>query len=86
MALSKLPKEYRKYAVPGGYEKCKNGYGRRCLRQFGFGPETKAPEVVEAPKVEAPKVVEAPKKKVAKKTTSKKKTTKKGDWPNLKLE
>ena len=80
MPIRKLPKEYRKYAVPGGYEKCKSNYGRKMLLKFGFGPETKAPKVVEEPKVEAPK------KKVTKKTASKKKTTKKGDWPNLKIE
>tara|TARA_R100001510_G_C7643766_1_gene201283 strand:- start:141 stop:317 length:177 start_codon:yes stop_codon:yes gene_type:complete len=56
----RLPKEYRKYAVPGGYEKCTNKYGRRMLRKFGFGP------VVEA----APVAPATPKKnKVAKKKT-----------------
>ena len=53
----KLPKEYLKYAVPGGYAKCKNRYGRKMLRKFGFGPEL----VEEKPVAAKPKV-----KKVAK--------------------
>ena len=57
-----LPREYRKFI--GNYDGCKNAYGRRMLRKFGFGPET---EVVK-------EVVEEVK---AKKTTkTKKKTTK----------
>ena len=54
----RLPKEYRKYAVPGGYEKYTNKYGRKMLRKFGFGPVA---EVAPA----TPKK----KKKVAKKKT-----------------
>ena len=53
----RLPREYRKYAVPGGYEKCSTKYGRKMLRKFGFGPVA---EVAPA----TPK-----KKKVAKKKT-----------------
>ena len=67
----KLPKEYRKYAVPGGYEKCKNSYGRKMLRKFGFGPGFgEAPKKVEAPKI---------KKVEATKPVKKAKTTKKED-------
>ena len=33
-----LPKEYRKFI--GKYDACKNAYGRKMLRKFGFGPET----------------------------------------------
>ena len=73
--MMKLPKEYRKYAVPGGYEKCKNGYGRKMLRKFGFGPGFgEAPKKVESPVKSAPKIkkVEATKPvKKAKKTTKK---------------
>ena len=54
----KLPKEYQRYAVEGGYERCSSSYGRRCLRKAGFGPST--PVVKE----EAPKT----KKKTTKKT------------------
>ena len=58
----RLPREYRKFI--GNYNACKNAYGRKMLRKFGFGPET---EVVK-------EVVEEVK---AKKTTkTKKKTTK----------
>jgi len=58
----RLPKEYRKFI--GKYATCRNPYGRKMLRKFGFGPET---EVVK-------EVVEEVK---AKKTTkTKKKTTK----------
>ena len=57
-----LPSEYKKFI--GNYAACKNAYGRKMLRKFGFGPET---EVVK-------EVVEEVK---AKKTTkTKKKTTK----------
>ena len=62
----KLPKEYKKYAVPGGYEKCSSAYGRKMLAKFGFGPDFG--KVVETP-VPAP----TPKKK---KATRKKKSTK----------
>ena len=59
----KLPKEYKKYI--GNYSACKNAYGKKMLRKFGFGPETEvAKEVVEE--------VKPPKKKA----TRKKKTTK----------
>ncbi len=51
----KLPKEYKKFTVPGGYEKCTSRYGRKVLRKFGFGPAA----VVKK---------EAPKKKTKKKT------------------
>jgi len=58
----RLPKEYRKFI--GKYAACRNPYGRKMLRKFGFGPAT---EVVK-------EVVEEVK---AKKTTkTKKKTTK----------
>ena len=58
----RLPKEYRKFAVPGGYAKCKNRYGRKMLRKFGFGPIAEAaPEAPATPKK---------KKKVAKKKTN----------------
>ena len=50
----KLPKEYKKFTVPGGYEKCTSRYGRKLLRKFGFGP--------------AAVVEKAPKKKTKKKT------------------
>ena len=57
----KLPKEYRKFI--GNYAACKNAYGRKMLRKFGFGPETEVvKEVVEEVK---------PKKKA---TTRKRKT------------
>ena len=46
----RLPKEYRKYAVPGGYEKCSSGYGRKMLKKFGFGPELKVVEEVKSVK------------------------------------
>ena len=42
----RLPKEYKKFAVPGGYEKCPTPYGKKMLRKFGFGPEEKPAEVV----------------------------------------
>tara|TARA_R100001510_G_scaffold5471_1_gene4394 strand:+ start:1380 stop:1556 length:177 start_codon:yes stop_codon:yes gene_type:complete len=54
----KLPKEYQRYAVEGGYEKCPSNYGKQCLLKAGFGPST--PVVKE----EAPKT----KKKTTKKT------------------
>ena len=57
-----LPREYRKFI--GNYSGCKNAYGRRMLRKFGFGPET---EVVK-------EVIEEIKPK--KTTKRKKKTTK----------
>ena len=58
----RLPKEYRKFI--GKYAACRNPYGRKMLRKFGFGPET---EVVK----------EVVKEVKAKKTTkTKKKTTK----------
>ena len=60
----KLPKEYKKFAVPGGYEKCSSAYGRKMLRKFGFGPDYG--KVVETP-------TPAPQKK---KATRKKKSTK----------
>ena len=46
----RLPKEYRKYAVPGGYGKCSSGYGRKMLKKFGFGPELKVVEEVKSVK------------------------------------
>ena len=58
----RLPKEYRKFI--GKYAACRNPYGRKMLRKFGFGPET---EVVK-------EVVEEVKPK--KTTKTKKKTTK----------
>ena len=59
----KLPREYKKYI--GNYSGCKNAYGKKMLRKFGYGPETEGiSEVVET--------VAAPKKK----TTRKKKSTK----------
>ena len=58
----KLPREYRKFI--GNYDACKNAYGRKMLRKFGFGPEA---EVVK-------EVVEEVKEK--KPTKTKKKTTK----------
>ena len=57
-----LPREYRKFI--GNYNACKNAYGRRMLRKFGFGPETEA----------AKEVIEEIKPK--KTTKRKKKTTK----------
>jgi len=59
----KLPKEYKKYAVPGGYEKCTSAYGKKMLKKFGFGPTVKTIE----------SVVESTTKKKATRT---KKTTK----------
>ena len=59
----KLPKEYKKFAVPGGYEKCSSAYGRKMLRKFGFGPVVKAVESVVEPTTK-------------KKATRKKKSTK----------
>ena len=42
----RLPKEYRKFI--GNYDACKNAYGRKMLRKFGYGPETEVvKEVVE---------------------------------------
>tara|TARA_R100001510_G_C7622358_1_gene182952 strand:+ start:148 stop:306 length:159 start_codon:yes stop_codon:yes gene_type:complete len=41
----KLPKEYKKFTVPGGYEKCTSRYGRKLLRKFGFGPMAIVEEV-----------------------------------------
>ena len=42
----RLPKEYRKFI--GKYAACRNPYGRKMLRKFGFGPETEVvKEVVE---------------------------------------
>ena len=58
----RLPREYRKFI--GNYNACKNAYGRKMLRKFGYGPET---EVVK-------EVVEEVKPK--KTTKRKKKTTK----------
>ena len=55
----KLPREYRKFI--GNYSACKNSYGRKMLRKFGYGPES----VVE-------KVVEEVKPKAKKKTSKKK--------------
>jgi hypothetical protein len=46
----RLPKEYRKYAVPGGYGKCSSAYGRKMLKKFGFGPELKVVEEVKSVK------------------------------------
>ena len=46
----KLPKEYRKFAVPGGYELCGSKYGKKMLRKFGFGPELKVVEEVKSVK------------------------------------
>jgi|TARA_E500000318_G_C3557088_1_gene211619 hypothetical protein len=59
----KLPKEYKKYAVPGGYEKCSSAYGRKMLKRFGFGPTVKTIESVVEPTTK-------------KKATRKKKSTK----------
>ena len=57
----RLPKEYRKFI--GKYAACRNPYGRKMLRKFGFGPATEVvKEVVEEVK---------PKKKA---TTRKRKT------------
>ena len=57
----KLPREYKKYI--GNYSACKNAYGKKMLRKFGFGPATEVvKEVVEEVK---------PKKKA---TTRKRKT------------
>ena len=57
-----LPREYRKFI--GNYDGCKNAYGRRMLRKFGFGPETEVvKEVIEEIKPKKP-------------TKRKKKTTK----------
>ena len=67
----KLLKKYRQYI--GRYNECRSGYGRKCLRKCGFGPETEDnKEVVE--EVITPNVEEVitPKKKA----TRKKKTTK----------
>ena len=58
----RLPREYRKFI--GKYDACKNAYGRKMLRKFGFGP---AAEVVK-------EVVEEVKEK--KPTKTKKKSTK----------
>ena len=33
-----LPREYRKFI--GNYDACKNAYGRKMLRKFGYGPKT----------------------------------------------
>ena len=45
----KLPKEYKKYI--GNYSACKNAYGKKMLRKFGYGPETEGiSEVVETVK------------------------------------
>ena len=59
----RLPKEYRKFI--GNYDACKNAYGRKMLRKFGYGPKT---EIVQEEIVEEVK----PKKT----TKRKKKTTK----------
>ena len=62
----RLPREYRKFI--GKYAACRNPYGRKMLRKFGFGPETEVvKEVVE-------QVVEEVKPKKKKTTTRKKKT------------
>ena len=58
-----LPREYRKFI--GNYDACKNSYGRKMLRKFGYGPKI---EVVEE------KIVEEVKPKKTRKT--KKKSTK----------
>ena len=63
----KLPKEYKKFAVPGGYDKCTSTYGKKMLAKFGFGPDY-------GKVVETPAPASAPKKK--KKATRKKKSTK----------
>lgn len=62
----KLPKEYEKFAVPGGYDKCTSTYGKKMLVKFGFGPDY-------GKVVETPAPAPAPKKK---KATRKKKSTK----------
>ena len=59
----RLPREYRKFI--GNYDACKNAYGRKMLRNFGYGPKI---EVVEE------KIVEEVKPKKTRKT--KKKSTK----------
>ena len=45
----KLPREYKRFI--GNYAACRNAYGRKMLRKFGFGPETEiVKEVVETVK------------------------------------
>ena len=60
----KLPREYRKFI--GNYSACKNSYGRKMLRKFGYGPETEVvKEVVEEVKTESkPKAKKKRTKKV----------------------
>ena len=61
----RLPKEYKKFI--GNYSKCRSAYGRKMLRKFGYGPETKVvEEVIEEIKPKA--------KTKAKRKTSKKKS------------
>ena len=59
----RLPREYRKFI--GNYDACKNAYGRKMLRKFGYGPKIEAVEE---------KIVEEVKPKKTRKT--KKKSTK----------
>ena len=56
-----LPREYRKFI--GNYDGCKNAYGRRMLRKFGFGPETEIVEKTVEPVI-------TPKKKATRKKRS----------------
>ena len=60
----KLPREYKKFI--GRYSACKNSYGRKMLRKFGYGPETEVvKEVVEEVKTESkPKAKKKRTKKV----------------------
>ena len=54
----RLPKEYRKFI--GKYDACKNPYGRKMLRKFGFGPETKIVSHKKAKVEEAKKLLKKP--------------------------
>ena len=59
----KLPREYRKFI--GNYSACRNSYGRKMLRKFGYGPETEVQKVVEEVKAESkPKAKKKRTKKV----------------------
>ena len=60
----KLPREYRKFI--GNYSACRNSYGRKMLRKFGYGPETEVvKEVVKEVKTESkPKAKKKRTKKV----------------------
>ena len=68
-----LPREYRKFI--GNYSGCKNAYGRKMLRKFGYGPKTEiVQEEIVKEVVKEVKPVEEVKPKKTRKT--KKKTTK----------